>query len=80
VFSSETKAFSELAGLEFVTQAAQATTRPWFAIGGITPENLDEVLASGARRVAVGASIMRASRPRDVAATMRQRLDQVPLD
>jgi thiamine-phosphate pyrophosphorylase len=31
---------------------------PWFAIGGITLHNLEEVLAAGARRVCVVSAIL----------------------
>jgi len=34
----------DLAGLAFVRHAAEETTLPWFAIGGIAPENLGDVL------------------------------------
>jgi len=36
---------------------------PIFAIGGITAENLPDVLATGISRVAVGAAITRAEKP-----------------
>ena len=77
VFPSATKDFSEseLAGLDFVRQAAETTTLPWFAIGGITLENLDEVLEAGARRVAVSSAVVRAESPRQAAAELRARLD-----
>jgi thiamine-phosphate pyrophosphorylase len=75
VFPSATKDFAAVAGLAFVREAAEATTLPWFAIGGITPENLDDVLDAGARRVAVSTAIVAADRPRDAAAALRTRLD-----
>ena len=51
VFPSATKEFSEpeLAGLGYVRLAAETTSLPWFAIGGITEENIDRVLEAGAR-------------------------------
>ncbi|HEX8202202.1 MAG TPA: thiamine phosphate synthase, partial [Isosphaeraceae bacterium] len=75
VFPSPTKPFADLAGLDFVRQAAEATTRPWFAIGGITAENLPAVLEAGATRVAVGSAVVGAERPRVAAAALRARLD-----
>ena len=36
--------------LDYVRWAAQHVTIPWFAIGGITLENLDDILAAGASR------------------------------
>jgi thiamine-phosphate pyrophosphorylase len=75
VFTSTTKDFSDLAGLAFVRLAAETTSLPWFAIGGITEENLDEALAAGARRVAVSAAVVRAPSPREAAAALRAKLD-----
>jgi thiamine-phosphate pyrophosphorylase len=74
VFPSETKDFSDLAGLAFVTRAAETTNLPWFAIGGINETNVDRVLEAGATRIAVSAAIVHAARPRDAAATLRARL------
>ena len=42
---------------------------PWFAIGGINLENLDEVLAAGARRICVVSAILNAQ---DTATTCRR--------
>jgi thiamine-phosphate pyrophosphorylase len=75
VFPSATKSFPAWAGPALVRHAAGATTRPWFAIGGITQENIDAVLEAGATRVAVGAAVVRADRPRAAAAALRARLD-----
>ncbi len=57
VFASGTKEFGQLAGLEFVRRAAAEITLPWFAIGGITAENIGEVIEAGAQRVAVSGAI-----------------------
>lgn len=75
VFPSETKDFSDLAGLDYVRLAAEMTTLPWFAIGGITLNNLDRVLDAGATRIAVSAAVVRAESPRRAAAAFRKRLD-----
>jgi thiamine-phosphate pyrophosphorylase len=77
VFPSGTKDFRALAGLEFVRQAAETSTLPWFAIGGIDETNLDAVLEAGARRVAVSGAIVRAERPKLAAQALRRRLDEV---
>jgi thiamine-phosphate pyrophosphorylase len=75
VFSSDTKAFDHLAGLEFVRHAAETTALPWFAIGGINADNIERVLDAGARRVAVSSAIVRADSPRRATAALRARLD-----
>ncbi|AGA28951.1 thiamine phosphate synthase [Singulisphaera acidiphila] len=77
VFSSTTKDFSDLAGLAFVRQAAETTTLPWYAIGGIHEENIEQVLEAGASRVAVSSAVVRAPSPRRAAAALRARLEAV---
>jgi thiamine-phosphate pyrophosphorylase len=49
--------------------------KPWFAIGGLNPGNLAEVVAAGGRRVAVVRAIAEADDPERVARAMRQQLD-----
>jgi thiamine-phosphate pyrophosphorylase len=75
VFTSATKEFDDLAGLGYVAQAAESSNLPWFAIGGITEANLEQVLDAGARRVAVSSAVVRAESPRKAAATLKARLD-----
>ncbi len=58
-------------GLDLVrTVADRAPQRPWFAIGGIGPQQLDEVLAAGARRIVVVRAITEAADPRAAAAAL----------
>jgi thiamine-phosphate pyrophosphorylase len=75
VFASRTKDFDDLAGIGYVREAAETSNLPWFAIGGITEENLDEVIEAGARRVAVSSAVVRAEFPRQAASALRARLD-----
>ncbi len=77
VFPSATKDFDALAGLGYVRHAAEATALPWFAVGGIDESNLEDVIASGARRVAVSSAVVRAEFPRKAAAALKARLDEV---
>jgi thiamine-phosphate pyrophosphorylase len=63
VFASSTKQFSSLAGLDLVRAAAEEIALPSFAIGGITIENVSDVLAAGATRVAASGAICAASDP-----------------
>ena len=73
-FLSKTKSFQQLAGLDFVRQAHAEITLPWFAIGGIDIENLDQVLAAGAHRVAVSSAICGSATPAITAAELCSRL------
>ncbi|MFQ3628553.1 MAG: thiamine phosphate synthase [Cyanobacteriota bacterium] len=63
VYETPTKAGKAAAGLDYVRYAATHSPVPWFAIGGIDAENLDEVLAAGATQVAVVRAIMQAQQP-----------------
>jgi thiamine-phosphate pyrophosphorylase len=71
VFPSQTKDFQAVAGLAFVRQAAAETTLPHFALGGIDASNIGEVLAAGAKRVAVSHAIAATEDPRAVATQLR---------
>ena len=48
--------------------------QPWFAMGGITTDNLDEVLDAGVNRVVVDRAITRADDPAAVASEFARRL------
>ncbi|NEQ69210.1 MAG: thiamine phosphate synthase [Symploca sp. SIO1B1] len=63
VYDTPTKPGKAAAGLEYVKYATQNATVPWFAIGGIDPSNLQEVLNAGAQRVAIVRAIMQAEQP-----------------
>jgi thiamine-phosphate pyrophosphorylase len=63
VYSTPTKPDKQAAGLDYVQYAAAKSPIPWFAIGGIDINNLDQVLNAGASRVAVVRSIMEAEQP-----------------
>ncbi len=62
-FPSQTKAFDELAGLDYLREVAAEIRLPTFAIGGIGADNLPEVLSAGISRVAVGAAVTEARKP-----------------
>lgn len=58
--------------------AALGTARPWFAIGGIDEERLDEVLDAGARRVVVVRALTEAEDPGAAARDFARRLRALP--
>ncbi len=60
VYETPTKAGRASVGLDYVRHAVEHATIPWFAIGGVDPDNLNEVLSAGAERVAVVRAIMQA--------------------
>jgi thiamine-phosphate pyrophosphorylase len=61
-------------GLDLTRYAAATATRPWFAIGGIDADRLDEVLGAGATRVVVVRAITGADDPEAAARSLRARL------
>jgi thiamine-phosphate pyrophosphorylase len=58
VFATGTKPTARPVTLEYIYWAAANVNEPWFAIGGITLQNLDAVLAAGARRICVVSAIL----------------------
>jgi thiamine-phosphate pyrophosphorylase len=58
VFRSSTKPREILPGLDYAREIAEKIRIPAVAIAGITSENVDEVLRTGIRRVAVTAAII----------------------
>ncbi len=74
VYATGTKPGRPAVGVELIRQVAGRVTVPFFAIGGITLENLDEVLAAGATRVAVVSALLMAPDVRQAAAQFQQRL------
>lgn len=60
-------------GLDLLRHAARVE-RPWFAIGGIDAERLDEVLATGATRIVVVRAITEAPDPEAAARALKERL------
>ncbi len=75
VWATPTKPGRPATGLGLVSYAAGLTaTRPWFAIGGIGEERLDDVLEAGATRVVVVRAITQAGDPAAAAARLAARL------
>ena len=74
VFATGTKPGVPPVGLALVQQVAGRAAVPFFAIGGITLENLGAVLAAGATRVAVVSAILNAP---DVTAAARAFKEQL---
>src|SRR5262245_49847413 len=73
-FPSQTKHFDRYAGLNFVREASAVTSLPAFALGGIGPGNVAEVVSAGARRIAVSAAIATAADPEQVARLLKAAL------
>jgi thiamine-phosphate pyrophosphorylase len=73
-FPSTTKSFDHFPGCELLRAVAREITLPAFAIGGITPQNLPSVLATGFRRIAVGAALSSSHDPEETVSELRRQL------
>jgi thiamine-phosphate pyrophosphorylase len=74
-WATPTKPGRPAAGLDLLSYAASlATSKPWFAIGGIDLGNLDAVLARGATRVVVVRALTEAADPAAAARAFAERL------
>lgn len=71
-FPSRTKQFDRFPGIDLVRQVSAEICLPAFAIGGIGPHNLADVLAGGGQRVAVSGAIRTAEDPGAVVAQMKR--------
>ncbi|NWF59294.1 MAG: thiamine phosphate synthase [Fischerella sp.] len=80
VYETPTKAGKAAAGLEYVRHVAKNCPIPWFAIGGIDPNNINEVIDAGARRVAVVRAIMQAEQPTLVTQYFLSQLNRIQPD
>jgi len=75
VFPTATKGYSQGIGVEAAGAISRKLSIPVVAIGGITAENLPELLAAGVRRVAVCSAIIGAADVGAEAARFRRLLD-----
>ncbi|EOM77984.1 thiamine phosphate synthase [Rhodococcus rhodnii] len=75
VWTTPTKPGRSAAGIDLVRATAEAgPSRPWFAIGGIDEDRLDDVLDAGATRVVVVRAITQSRDPRAAAARIAEKL------
>lgn len=69
VYATGTKPTAKPVTLDYVRWAATNVKIPWFAIGGINLNNIDDVLAAGAKRICVVSAILNCD---DIAAATRE--------
>jgi thiamine-phosphate pyrophosphorylase len=74
-FASGTKQFSQFTGTELLRSVQAEIRLPAFAIGGITIQNLSQVLATGFTRVAVSGAIVGSENPACAAGKFLTALD-----
>jgi thiamine-phosphate pyrophosphorylase len=79
VYPTPTKPAAKPVTLDYVRWAALNVRIPWFAIGGINLQNLEEVLAAGARRVCAVSAILNAPDIAGACRDFKARLALTPL-
>jgi thiamine-phosphate pyrophosphorylase len=75
VHATPTKPEYAEVGTALVRYAAEHAAVPFFAIGGIDPDNLPEVIAAGAERIAVVRAIRDAGDPAHAARELRESIE-----
>jgi thiamine-phosphate pyrophosphorylase len=75
VYATPTKPTARPVTLDYVRWAAANVKIPWFAIGGINLNNLDEVISAGAERICAVSAILNAP---DIAEACRQFRKRLP--
>ena len=78
IYPTGTKPTAKPVTLEYVKWAAANVKGPWFAIGGINLQNLDDVLAAGAVRICVVSAILNAPDVAKACQEFRRRLPSPP--
>lgn len=73
-FPSQTKSFDDFPGLDLVRQVGAEIRLPAFAIGGISAENIGQVVEAGLSRVAVSGAVAAADNPQNAAKKLRKLL------
>jgi thiamine-phosphate pyrophosphorylase len=74
VYATGTKPAAKPVTLDYVSWAAANVKTPWFAIGGINLQNLDDVLAAGARRICIVSAVLNAPDVVDACQKFKNRL------
>jgi thiamine-phosphate pyrophosphorylase len=77
VFPSATKPRDFIAGLEYARQVALQIQIPAVAIAGITAANVDEILATGMKAIAVTAAVVDSEGPKQAASELKQKLQNL---
>ena len=66
IYATGTKPTAKPVTLDYVRWAAENVNVPWFAIGGVNLQTLDDVIAAGAKRICIVSAILNAN---DIAKT-----------
>jgi thiamine-phosphate pyrophosphorylase len=75
IWETPTKEGRAATGLELIRTAAETAALPWFAIGGIDRDNVEEVVEAGAERLCVVRAIRDVNDPRAAATGLFDAVD-----
>ena len=76
LFPSKTKSFEVFAGLPYLAEARRCFSGPQFALGGINPQNIEQVIEAGAQCIALSSALLDADNIVATTRFFRNRLDQ----
>jgi len=77
VFATATKPTAEPVGLDYVRQATEklaCTGIGNVAVGGITPDNIDDVLKAGAKAIAVCSAVTETTDPTAACRALKEKV------
>jgi thiamine-phosphate pyrophosphorylase len=77
VFATDTKPTAEAVGLDYIKDAMKVLTGTGIghvAIGGITLDNIEEVLNAGARAIAVCSAVSKTGEPTTICRTLKEKI------
>lgn len=77
IFLTPTKPDYKAVGIDLIKEVRDKVKIPFVVIGGIAESNIDEVLAAGARRVAVVRAVCGAEDVRGAAKRLKERLNNI---
>ncbi len=80
IHETPTKPGRPAVGLDLIRFAAESAAQPFFAIGGLQPENVGAVVKAGATRVSVLRWIANSDDPRSAARAVSKMLDAASYD
>jgi thiamine-phosphate pyrophosphorylase len=78
IFATATKPTAEVVGIDYVKQAAKVLSETGIrgvAIGGITEDNVDEVLSTGIKTVAVCSAVTCSPDPEKVCRKLKEKIE-----
>jgi thiamine-phosphate pyrophosphorylase len=75
IYATGTKPTAKPVTLEYVRWAAANVKIPWFAIGGINLQTIDDVLAAGAKRICIVSAILSSTDIQSACLKFRRKLD-----